>query len=153
MSIPQSIFLDDRGTSVCLLSIRPYKAYRSRFMAPVISWLQVGDSSKLVIAPKLVCWKVNFFLVAMPASSPGNLGQVSGDLRRDPWKWAPCLRDLRSRKQALYSRGELIEGLYEAIDLDRQVAGNYRPLYPKVDHYWLKVAHNYEPLALQVRLL
>ena len=34
--------------------------------------------------------------------------------------------------------------------LDSQVAGNYRPLYPKVDHYWFKVAHNYEPLALQV---
>ena len=35
--------------------------------------------------------------------------------------------------------------------LDSQVAGNNRPLYPKVDHYWLKVAHNnYEPLALQV---
>ena len=35
--------------------------------------------------------------------------------------------------------------------LDSQVAGNNRPLYPKVDHYWFKVAHNYEPLALQVR--
>ena len=34
--------------------------------------------------------------------------------------------------------------------LDSQVAGNYRPLYPKVDHYWFKVAHNHEPLALQV---
>ena len=34
--------------------------------------------------------------------------------------------------------------------LDSQVAGNDRPLYPKVDHYWLQVAHNYEPLALQV---
>ena len=25
-----------------------------------------------------------------------------------------------------------------------------RPLYPKLDHCWFKVAHNYEPLALQV---
>ena len=25
----------------------------------------------------------------------------------------------------------------------------YRALYPKVDHYWFKVAHNYKPLALQ----
>ena len=36
--------------------------------------------------------------------------------------------------------------------LDSQVAGNSRPLYPKVDHHWLKVAPNYEPLALQVSL-
>ena len=34
-------------------------------------------------------------------------------------------------------------------DLDSQVAGNNRPLCSKVDHYWFKVAHNYEPLALQ----
>ena len=34
--------------------------------------------------------------------------------------------------------------------LDRQAAGNNGPLYPKVDHYKFKVAHNYEPLALQV---
>ena len=34
--------------------------------------------------------------------------------------------------------------------LDSQVAGNKGPLYPKVDHYWFKVAHNSEPLALQV---
>ena len=34
--------------------------------------------------------------------------------------------------------------------LDNQVAGNTRPQYPKVDHYWFKLAHNYEPLALQV---
>ena len=27
--------------------------------------------------------------------------------------------------------------------LDSQVAGNNRPLYPKVDHYWLAAAHNY----------
>ena len=33
--------------------------------------------------------------------------------------------------------------------LDSQVAGNYGPLDPKVDHYWFKVAHNYESLALQ----
>ena len=33
-------------------------------------------------------------------------------------------------------------------DLDSHVAGNNGPLYPKVDHFWLKVAHNYEPLAL-----
>ena len=34
---------------------------------------------------------------------------------------------------------------------DSQVAGNNRPLFtPKVDQYWFKVAHNYEPLALQV---
>ena len=37
--------------------------------------------------------------------------------------------------------------------LDSQVAGNNRPLYPKVDHYWIKVAHNSEPLALQVLLM
>ena len=30
------------------------------------------------------------------------------------------------------------------------MAGNNGPLYPKVDHYWFKVAHNSEPLALQV---
>ena len=34
-------------------------------------------------------------------------------------------------------------------NLDSQVVGNNRPLYPKVDHYWFKVAHNYVPLALQ----
>ena len=34
--------------------------------------------------------------------------------------------------------------------LDSQVAGNNRALYPKVEHYWFKVAHNFEPLALQV---
>ena len=34
--------------------------------------------------------------------------------------------------------------------LEIQVAQNNRPLYPKVAHYWFKVAHNYEPLALQV---
>ena len=34
--------------------------------------------------------------------------------------------------------------------LHSQVAGNNRPVYPKVDHYWFKVAQNYEPLALQV---
>ena len=33
--------------------------------------------------------------------------------------------------------------------LNSQVAGNNGPLYPKVDHYWFKVAHNYTPLALQ----
>ena len=32
---------------------------------------------------------------------------------------------------------------------DSQVAGSYRPLHPKVDHSWFKVAHNYELLALQ----
>ena len=37
--------------------------------------------------------------------------------------------------------------------LDSQAAGNYRPLYPKVDHYWFKVAHNSEPLALQAYML
>ena len=37
--------------------------------------------------------------------------------------------------------------------LDSQVAGDYRPLYPEVDHYWFKVARNYEPLALQVVLV
>ena len=36
--------------------------------------------------------------------------------------------------------------------LHSQVAENCRPLCPKVDHYWFKVAHNYETLALQVRL-
>ena len=34
--------------------------------------------------------------------------------------------------------------------LDSQVAGNNWPLYPKVDHFWFKVAHDYEPLAVQV---
>ena len=34
--------------------------------------------------------------------------------------------------------------------MDSQVAGNDRRLYPKVDRYWFKVAHVYEPLALQV---
>ena len=34
--------------------------------------------------------------------------------------------------------------------LDSQVAGRNRPLYHKVDHHWFKVAHNDEPLALQV---
>ena len=37
--------------------------------------------------------------------------------------------------------------------LDSQVAGNNRPLYPRVDHYWFKVAPNYEPQALQVGAL
>ena len=27
-------------------------------------------------------------------------------------------------------------------NLDSQVAGNNRPLYPKVDHHWFKVAHS-----------
>ena len=36
--------------------------------------------------------------------------------------------------------------------LESQVAGNNRPLYPKVDHYWFKVAYNYEPLAFQAVL-
>ena len=36
--------------------------------------------------------------------------------------------------------------------LKSQVARSKRPQYPKVDHYWFKVAHNYEPLALQVSL-
>ena len=40
--------------------------------------------------------------------------------------------------------------LYASVYLDSQVAGNNRPLYPKVDHYWFKVAHDHEPLALQV---
>ena len=39
------------------------------------------------------------------------------------------------------------------LHLDSQVAGNNRPLYPKVDHYLFKVAHNYEPLALQAGIL
>ena len=43
------------------------------------------------------------------------------------------------------------EDLAPLAYLDSQVAGNSRPLYPKVDHYWFKVAHNYEPRALQVR--
>ena len=34
--------------------------------------------------------------------------------------------------------------------LNSQVAGNNRPLYPKVDHDCFKAARNYEPLALQV---
>ena len=34
--------------------------------------------------------------------------------------------------------------------LDSQVAGNNSPLSPKVDHSGFKVAHNSEPLALQV---
>ena len=34
--------------------------------------------------------------------------------------------------------------------MDSQAAGNNRPLYPKIDHYWFKVAYTYEPLALQV---
>ena len=39
-------------------------------------------------------------------------------------------------------------GMVVGTYLDSQVAGNNRPLYPKVDHYWFKVAHNFEPLAL-----
>ena len=35
------------------------------------------------------------------------------------------------------------------LHLDSQVAGNNGPVYPKVDHYWCKVAHDYELLALQ----
>ena len=42
------------------------------------------------------------------------------------------------------------EGPHTLVCLDSQVAGNHRPLYPEVDHNWFKVAHNYEPLALQV---
>ena len=35
--------------------------------------------------------------------------------------------------------------------VDGQVAGDNRPLYAKVEHYWFEVARNYEPLALQSR--
>ena len=42
--------------------------------------------------------------------------------------------------------------LQASFHLDSQVAGNNRPLYPKVDHYWFKVAHNYGLLALQAAL-
>ena len=42
------------------------------------------------------------------------------------------------------------KGVNECSCLNSQVAGNDRPLYPKVDQYWLKVAHSYAPLALQV---
>ena len=45
----------------------------------------------------------------------------------------------------------MLLGKYLMVE-DSQVAGNNRPLYPKVDHYWFKVAHNYGPLALQVWL-
>ena len=34
--------------------------------------------------------------------------------------------------------------------LESQVAQNNRPIYPKVDHTCLKVAHNCKPLAFQV---
>ena len=44
------------------------------------------------------------------------------------------------------AHGCLMKGGY----LHSQVAGNYRPLYPKVDHFWFKVAQNREPLPLQV---
>ena len=41
-------------------------------------------------------------------------------------------------------------GLGSHGHLDSQVAGNNRPLYPKVDHYWFQVAHNYEPLDISI---
>ena len=50
-----------------------------------------------------------------------------------------------------YIKNEDLDPL--GVYLDSQVAGNNRPLYPKVDHYWFKAAHNYEPLALQVGLI
>ena len=39
------------------------------------------------------------------------------------------------------------------VHLDSQVAGKKRPLHPKVDLLGFKVAHNYEPLALQACLI
>ena len=52
-----------------------------------------------------------------------------------------------------YPRGPTLQSRHmpQALKkhLDSQVAGNDRPPYPKVDHYWFKVAQNYEPLALQ----
>ena len=47
------------------------------------------------------------------------------------------------------SIGSIILAILE-VYLDSQVAGNDRPLYPKVDHYWFKVAHNYSPLYPKV---
>ena len=47
---------------------------------------------------------------------------------------------------------DFLWGCYGALYLDSQVAANNRPLYPKVGHYWCKVAQNYEPLALQVEV-
>ena len=41
-------------------------------------------------------------------------------------------------------------GPKDIMYLDSQVAGNNRPPYPRVDHYWFKVAHNDELLAVQV---
>ena len=41
-------------------------------------------------------------------------------------------------------------GLHQVCMVLDQVAGNNRPLYPKVDYYWLKVVHNYEPLVSKV---
>ena len=62
---------------------------------------------------------------------------------------ARFLGRLAEARRAKYSRPEGRQSPTR-LYLDSQVAGNHRPLYPKVDHYWVKVAHNYEPLALQV---
>ena len=46
-------------------------------------------------------------------------------------------------------RIQQVQPFHPGSYLDSQVAGNKRPLSPKVDHYLFKAAHNYEPLALQ----
>ena len=48
-----------------------------------------------------------------------------------------------------FPKSTLSDLLPQSVDLDSQIAGNNRPLYPQVDRSWFKVAHNYEPLALQ----
>ena len=58
-------------------------------------------------------------------------------------------KELVAATQGRTSGSGVWEGPQIQGNLDSQLAGNYRPLYPKVNHFWFKVAHNYEPLALQ----
>ena len=74
-----------------------------------------------------------------------------------PHLWSPPCSSKNSGFQGRMSEADAvgtseascsIPGLQSKTNLDSQVAGNNRPLYPTVDHYWFKVARNYEPLLL-----
>ena len=75
--------------------------------------------------------------------------------RRPDWATTDCLRPGMNviGKGACMAGASLFKGLLgRTLYMDSQVAGNKRPLHRKVDHYWFKVAHNYEALALQVAI-